>query len=90
MASSPQDNTPPIDIQLSFDRSTHAYSQPEPPTIAMAVTSRAQHSITVFTWSRPLDPTGAFPDPRSIVAHGREKDEHGSERKVRQYERGRS
>ncbi|KAI1386019.1 uncharacterized protein F4822DRAFT_360463 [Hypoxylon trugodes] len=51
---------PRIDIQLSFDRSTHSYSQSEPPQIRLKVTSRAEHAITFFTWREPLDPKGAL------------------------------
>ncbi|KAI0193454.1 hypothetical protein F4808DRAFT_475328 [Astrocystis sublimbata] len=54
------DNGPRIDIQISFDRSTHSYSQPEPPKITITAISRAKHPITVFTWRRPLDPHGAL------------------------------
>ncbi|KAI0550434.1 hypothetical protein F4679DRAFT_202431 [Xylaria curta] len=51
---------PRVDIQVSFDRPTHSYSQTEPPRIFIAVTSRAQHPITLYTWRRPLDPKGAL------------------------------
>ncbi|KAI0528436.1 hypothetical protein GGR58DRAFT_316640 [Xylaria digitata] len=53
-------HVPRVDIQVSFDRSTHSYSQPEPPRVVITVTSRAQHSITLYTWRRPLDPKGAL------------------------------
>ncbi|KAI1280075.1 hypothetical protein F5Y07DRAFT_355800 [Xylaria sp. FL0933] len=51
---------PRIDIQVSFDRNTHSYSQSEPPKIMLQVTSRAQHPVTLYTWRRPLDPKGAL------------------------------
>ncbi|KAI8946390.1 hypothetical protein F4801DRAFT_71160 [Xylaria longipes] len=51
---------PPVDIQVSFDRPTHSYSQPEPPRVIIRAISRAQYPITLYTWRRPLDPKGAL------------------------------
>lgn len=52
---------PQIDIEISFDRSTHSYSQhTEPPKITLTVTSRADYPLTIFTWRKPLDPKGAL------------------------------
>lgn len=52
---------PQIDIEISFDRSTHSYSQhTEPPKITLTVTSRADHPLTIFTWRKPVDPKGAL------------------------------
>ena len=52
---------PRIDIEISFDRSTHSYSQEtEPPKVTLTATSRAVHPVTIFTWRKPLDPKGAL------------------------------
>lgn len=59
MASASGDN-PTVEIQLSFDRSTHSYSQSEPPRITLMVVFRALHPIIIFTWRTPLDPKGAL------------------------------
>ncbi|KAI1171947.1 hypothetical protein F4777DRAFT_563624 [Nemania sp. FL0916] len=56
--------SPQIDIQVSFDRPTHSYSQLEPPRIFITVTSRARYPITVYTWRRPLDPK------RALISNG--------------------
>lgn len=57
---SPSGDNPTVEIQLSFDRSTHSYSQSEPPRIKLMVVSRALHPIAIFTWRTPLDPKGAL------------------------------
>ncbi|KAI0973365.1 hypothetical protein F4678DRAFT_426528 [Xylaria arbuscula] len=61
------ENGPRIDVQVSFDRTTHSYSQPEPPKIITQITSRAQHPLTLYTWRRPLDPKGALTSNGYII-----------------------
>ncbi|KAI1180321.1 hypothetical protein F4777DRAFT_310818 [Nemania sp. FL0916] len=51
---------PQIDINVSFDRPSHSYSQSEPPRITLTVVSRAEHPITIYTWRRPLDTKNAL------------------------------
>ncbi|TRX88349.1 hypothetical protein FHL15_010787 [Xylaria flabelliformis] len=58
---------PRVDIQISFDRQTHSYSQAEPPRIFITITSRAQHPITLYTWRGPLDPKGALSNNGYII-----------------------
>lgn len=60
--------TPRIDIEISFDRSTHSYSQEtSPPKITLKVTSRAETPITIFTWRKPLDPKGALTSEGYVI-----------------------
>ncbi|KAI1737666.1 hypothetical protein F4680DRAFT_450631 [Xylaria scruposa] len=58
---------PRVDVQVSFNRPTHSYSQNEPPRILITATSRAQHPITLYTWRRPLDPKGALTNNGYII-----------------------
>lgn len=47
--------TPHVDIELSIDPSSHSFAQQSPPSIALTLTSRANHLITIATWGSPLD-----------------------------------
>ncbi|KAI1748408.1 hypothetical protein F4782DRAFT_542913 [Xylaria castorea] len=67
MCSTQSTHGPWVDIQVSFDRPTHSYSQHEPPRIFITATSRAQHPITLYTWRLPLDPKGALTSNGYII-----------------------
>ncbi|KAJ4287307.1 hypothetical protein N0V90_012705 [Kalmusia sp. IMI 367209] len=61
---SPVQEIPRIDIEISFDRASHSFSQTSSPKLIVNVTSHANTPITLFTWNTPLSL------PRTLTSNG--------------------
>ncbi|KAI0410790.1 hypothetical protein F5X98DRAFT_381426 [Xylaria grammica] len=60
---------PRVDVDVSFDRPTHSYSQRNPPNITHTITLRAEHPITIPTRRTPLNPSEALTSRGYVITN---------------------
>ena len=48
---------PKLSVQLSLSSNTYSYSNPDPPTLRVTVTSHANRPITLLTYNTPFHPS---------------------------------